>query len=125
MSSGTKRVISSRQTGDEFTLKVIPLLIDYTQKLNRIVDQTMEHLAVFRSHPKDAGQRAEAERTISLLKTLLSPCHDLAQMVSQRIEHGKLGEVERIELRLRLAELEALVNLIPRLMSELMQAVSA
>ena len=47
--------------------------------------------------------------SFTILKKLLPPATKLAQIVSQRIEHCGLDDLDEIELRLRLAEFEAVL----------------
>jgi hypothetical protein len=87
-----------------FVDRVIPLLKEYTEKLNGI---KMEANKLRR--PTSTGVSLDHRVWNDLqtkLQALTPPAKSLAQHVSQKLEHGALDEVDRLELWLRLAEFE-------------------
>jgi hypothetical protein len=93
-------------TPNDFAAAVIPLLKEYTAKLEHFCEEKQD-IAKPRS-PED-------HRKILMLRErfakLASPLHHLAEHVSQQIEHGKLDDLARLELKLRLAELEGAMQM--------------
>ena len=95
----------------KITDSVVPLLVEYKDKLMSLHDQ------LHRASEKRAsgsimkmlqgkGQDDEYAQLMSLQKKLEPYARSLAQYVSQMIEHGELDELDRIHLMLRLAEFE-------------------
>lgn len=95
---------------------VILLLKEYTEKLHDIIQQAQRlrrQAQRLRELPPRSQSPAEKNRLAvefnvlqQLLNRLRPPMTRLAQHVSPMVEHGKMDEVARLELRLRLAEFE-------------------
>jgi hypothetical protein len=109
----TVGVEESRATA--FRKAAIPLLKEYAGKLLEL-RKRMRHLRRAASSARNGRSLEhedyqETEREYEALKSYyfgLQPAViNLSQAVSQYIEHADLEDLERIELRLRLAELEA------------------
>lgn len=110
MGKQTLKAPSNRDFGSGFMAAVVPLLREYTDKLNRAADDDL------RVHDPDPPSAAERERLwrdikrgelIRLHERITAPVDDLRRRVSQMIEHGALdSELDRVELKLRLTDLE-------------------
>ena len=81
---------------DELVKIAIPLLKEYGEKLRVIAVRAQN------------GKKGSAEQAdlATMMKRLGPPAKQLAQQVSQLIEHAHLDEMTRVELMLRLAEYE-------------------
>ena len=116
---------SKRDVGSGFMQSVIPLLKEYTAKLQdcvREADQLRDELIQCldgnlngngaRSHTEFRALRGQhieqrLERIQSRVQRLTPPIEDLDRRVSQMIEHGQLdSELDRVDLKLRLNDLE-------------------
>ena len=113
---------------NRFATAVIPLLKEYTQKLDAMAQQAREIQGKHDKYDRDSsaqksrGLRAEyvdqimqgLQAQYSVLEQryqrLLPAAHRLAQTVSQRIEHADLDDSTRLELALRLAEFESAIT---------------
>lgn len=98
--------------GEHLAEGLIPLLKEFTQKLGNIgkeAQELMMQLATrggFFGHSTDLV--ALRQRLLrDSFKQLRPAATQLAQHVSQLVEHGGLEDLTRLELRLRLAEYEA------------------
>jgi hypothetical protein len=108
--------MSSVDTSPEaktFAKTIIPLMKEYTKVFSDSVNrayQIIEKVSIDEDRRKHDILEAECDRIGILLKTLSPPMKELASQVSQQIEHGKLDPLLRLELRLRLAELESAIQ---------------
>ncbi len=85
------------------------LLEEYRRKMQWITSQ-LYLLRKKRTNGKKENENLlnfRKESLVQLLNSLRLPSTKLAQFVSQQIEHAKLEELDRVELRLRLAEFES------------------
>ena len=102
----------NKDSGEQFVLAVIPLMKEYTQKLELIVQQADSlHESFLKAMPGTEHQMRRVQRQLQGMSVrasrLSSPVIELNRRVSQMIEHGQLdSELDRVELKLRLAELE-------------------
>jgi aminoglycoside phosphotransferase family enzyme len=94
------------------------LMKEYTIKMRQLCEQAKSlDSQVCDGHTQPdrlkAHQRAMSEwrNMQDLVNRLQGPMQDLAQQVSQMIEHGKLSTLAKTRLRLRLAEFESAINL--------------
>lgn len=90
---------STKAPSRSFTKHAVPLLIEYGQKLNRLLDKA-------RLMSSGTGATKEYARQVELFKRLRAPATQLARQVSQQIEHARLDDLDRTELWLRLSEFE-------------------
>ena len=103
----------------QFAARVIPLLREYLAKFHSVADQAQR----IREITAKARLDPEKKRILHLKHDLLQqlfvrinpPATELAREVSQKIEHGRLDELDRVELTLRLAEFEAALLSLKRL----------
>ncbi|REJ80019.1 MAG: hypothetical protein DWQ34_09145 [Planctomycetota bacterium] len=122
----TTRTSTKKSVGNGFVEHATPLLREYTAKLEESVRNADElhdlyYLAELENGESERGSSAskrlqdERRRSIrerlariqSRVKKLTPAINQLDRQVSQMIEHGELGsELERVELKLRLNELE-------------------
>ena len=106
MSAGRFDVID-RDVGTGFMQAAIPLLKEYTEKLNsgvREAGKLLDRAETSNSEILKERLKAVADR----LGQLAEAVDGLDRRVSQMIEHGRLDfEIDRVELELRLNELEA------------------
>lgn len=104
---------SPSDLSQQFTARVIPLLKEYLEKFRSISDEAQR----IREGAAEQGIDVEKKRLMRLnhefLQQLFSRIRpaatQLAREVSQKIEHGNLDELDRVELMLRLAEFEAIL----------------
>lgn len=93
------------------------LMGEYTRKLqsvigeDRAIQQNLDQLdtywnAWFGRTRRYWALRDDREELVRLLRAIKEPAFMLARHVSQMVEHGRMDELTRIELRLRLAEFE-------------------
>ncbi|HWG45595.1 MAG TPA: hypothetical protein VN688_22720 [Gemmataceae bacterium] len=105
----------------QFVAAVIPLLKEYLEKLRSIAEEAQRIREVFAKERLDKEKKRiltlKYDLLTQLFKRLSPPATQLAQEVSQRIEHGKLDELDRVELMLRLAEYEHALLSLPRVFS--------
>lgn len=112
---------NDKDVGDGFMAAAIPLLKEYSKKLNDEAALTYQLLEITRS-PDPAQPSDHIDRFRSMLRErafiiqsrvqkLLPAVEELDRRVSQMIQHGSLeSEMDRVELRLRLADLEAAMD---------------
>lgn len=91
----------------QFAKTAVSLLKEYSAKLDRYRDEAQ--LLVERS--KDSRiPRQLIHQDFFIIKhsceNLSRALEHLARQISQRIEHGQLGDTERLELQIRLADFE-------------------
>jgi hypothetical protein len=95
----------------QYAARVIPLLKEYLEKFRSISEEAQK----IRESAAEKSIDKEKKRILRLNHDLLQqlftrinpPATQLAREVSQKIEHGNLDELDRVELMLRLAEFEA------------------
>lgn len=101
---------TSSDLSKPFVAAVVPLLKEYLDKLRSIAEQAQQLRDLVATERLGAEKKRLVQLKYDLLTQLAQrlrpPATHLAQQVSQRIEHGNLDEVDRVELRLRLAEFE-------------------
>lgn len=100
----------------QFVKRVIPLLKEYREKFDGIADKAQEIRQVVAKERLDNENKRLLKLKYDILtqfqRRISPPATELAREVSQRIEHGELDELDRVELMLRLAEFEhALLSL--------------
>src|SRR5262249_542567 len=86
------------------------LLKEYVQKLTDLCEQSLRirHDLPQTTNPASLKSlRLELELLMTRFRRLKPAATKLAQIVSQRLEHGKLELLEQAELGLRLAEFES------------------
>lgn len=92
----------------ESTTNAVGLMREYTKKLNAIAESSrawINYIADEGSFPESHHSLpTEMVTTLDYLKPAIS---DLARHVSGIIEHGRVEGLEKIQLRIRLAELES------------------
>ncbi|MCH8829211.1 MAG: hypothetical protein IID45_06495 [Planctomycetes bacterium] len=103
---------NNKDVGEQFVRAVVPLLKEYTEKLEQIVQQADSiHKSLSKTSHWEEYQIRRARRQLQGMKKRASrlspPVNDLNRRVSQMIANGRLdSELDRLELKLRLAELE-------------------
>jgi hypothetical protein len=112
MSTGMEIEASSRSFADV----IGPLLKEYSLRLQAATDGLIQRAQDF-SHLENEPNSPEkeiAERLIRFerqrIRNLLPGIERLARQTSQQLDHGILDELSKIELKARLADLEALLN---------------
>ena len=96
-----------RRQNDSFKSQASQLLSEYREKLTAICTEVKNLRKEMEEHKANQNTYSqEINGQIQLLHKLRSPARALAQHISQKIEHGKLDELAKLELRLRLAEFE-------------------
>jgi hypothetical protein len=101
-----------KETTQETAKALISLLNEYTEKLRKMSQRAR---AIQTNHRVQQGRgiksNLETTRAFDILTNtyyrLMTPVDDLTRESSQLVEHGKLGISTRVELALRLGELEA------------------
>lgn len=95
----------------QYVARVIPLLKEYLEKFRSISEEVKKIREVVAEKGIDKEKqrilRLNHELLQQLVKRISPPATQLAREVSQKIERGKLDELDRVELTLRLAEYEA------------------
>src|SRR5437764_9789500 len=91
-----------------FSERAIPLLKEYCEKFTALRDEARKvkdtiRDEMSRGYPKDATGLLEL---MARIRSLKPAALSLARHVSQRLEHGDLDEMDKLELALRLAEFE-------------------
>lgn len=108
----TTKTSGNKDAGGQFVRAVVPLMKEYTEKLERIVKRADSLQQEFsKTPPKGDEKKRRAQdqllRIHDQASRLASAVNELNRRVSQMIEHGQLdSELDRVELKLRLAELE-------------------
>ena len=100
----------TQERTDPFVATALPLLQEYTAKLDALVDQVQELISRRTDELSERQKEIQIQRGWILhhrIHRLASATADLARRVSQFVEHGDLDDNSRFELRLRLADLEA------------------
>ncbi len=115
---------------EQYTLPsehLLSLADEYTAKLNEMVNSVaiflrdLEHLK-FRD-PQVPRERPDTEYyklgcVVEMGQRLLPVTMDLAQAMSQQIEHASIEDVAKLGLRLKLAELEAAIRAVERMLAD-------
>ncbi len=107
---------------DTFTEKAVPLLVEYHQKFNTIHER-LKGFADKATYEKmyfpgrDTAVQAEVAAIEEWYKRVEPAARRLAQDVSGMIDQGRLTPLERTELQLRLAEFEAALITLPKLLA--------
>jgi hypothetical protein len=95
----------------QFSARAIPLLKEYLEKFRSIAEEAKRIREVITKAEFNAEEkrlvRLNYDVLTQLYQRLRPPATELAREVSQKIEHGNLDELDRVELMLRLAEFEA------------------
>jgi hypothetical protein len=115
---------------DHFTIpgeRLLSLANEYIAKLNEMVNSVaiflrdLEH----NDHPmyQGARQRRDAEFyklacVVEMGERILPVTMDLAQAMSQQIEHGSIDGIDKLGIRLKLAELEASIRALERMLAD-------
>jgi hypothetical protein len=101
---------------ETFTAAVVPLLKEYTAKFQDWFQQMETAFKSGLSVPPKIGAALRVDRSQAQLDTLVEvwnrarpPAYELARQVSGMIEQGPISPLERVELRLRLAEFEGVL----------------
>lgn len=126
-SAMTARTSRSRNkdVGEQFVQAVVPLMKEYTQKLECIVQQAEQiHQDVLRGEVDGSRFRKSAQEQLGRIRNratrLASSVQELIRRVSQMVEHGQLdSEVDRVELKLRLADLEIAIHAAKQISAQL------
>ncbi len=92
---------------NEAATKLIHLAKEYAQKLNDAKERAYA-LRTELDGPKAniASKSLRGKDLWDFLRYLRPPAEQLARQASQLVEHGAISDAHRLELRLRLAELE-------------------
>ena len=97
----------------------LPLLREYHEKLEGIRNQlrTFKELVLKNAYAKDTENIIDAELRVvqEFLKRFKPAALDLSRQVSGMIDQGQVTPLERVEMKLRLAEFESILNELPRL----------
>ncbi len=93
--------------------RVVQLAIEYGGKLHNLNKSLIQSVTT----PPGAGS-TQFHAVYQEVKRLAPVCHDLAQALSQLIEHGNLELFDKLECRLRLAELESSINTSEQLLAD-------
>jgi hypothetical protein len=98
----------NEEASRDFAEAAIPLLKEYAQKLNSLRDkvQAIQDLYLRETKQRQQILKAEYRHWEGLFRRLRPPATNLAQQVSQRIEHGRQADLNSVEMKLRLAEFE-------------------
>ncbi|MEM1043314.1 MAG: hypothetical protein AAGI91_11880 [Bacteroidota bacterium] len=91
-------------------VQAIPLLKEYTQWMASGIDRLSRFLDGDPRRPALSDSSAEAVAT--RFRNLRGPLINLARSVSQSIEHSDIKESTRIELALRLADFESMIEVL-------------
>lgn len=93
-----------------FAARTIALLKEYREKFESVSNQLFAIQEAGTDEKLDSDKRhilRFKHSSLAQLNNSIRPAAtQLAREVSQRIEHGDLDELDRVELRLRLAEFE-------------------
>jgi hypothetical protein len=95
----------------EFASAAIPLLKEYTSKFETLAKEARE-MTTRMGQVQRGDQLVFDKKQLQMqLKYLLPPATALARMVSGMVANGKVTDIERIELQIRLAEFEAAMEM--------------
>jgi hypothetical protein len=108
-------------TSEEFLARAIPLLKEYTGKLQEFKGQLRR---LRRDTESSTASESDAKRVYQAEYGSLYDYHGrmkpavkrFAQQVSGMIDQGDISPLEKVELQLRLAELESELDSLPELM---------
>jgi hypothetical protein len=104
-------------TAQQDALSLIPLLKEYSKKLNQLCDRLLDALI----HLKEGRRsvfRVEHRRVADAVKFMEKPVLGFTRLASQLIEHTKLDMLLEAELKLRLDETEQAFLTAQRLLNE-------
>jgi hypothetical protein len=109
--------IESENLASPFVMSAIPLLKEYTEKLSTLSEDTASiYDKLYHPLPGLSLRAGDLEQNLSKivrlrmrLQYLIPATTDLARAVSGMIKNGRLTDIERMELQIRLAELESLI----------------
>ncbi len=106
-----------------FSPTAIRLLREYTNKLLELTEEAAripDEIATSRQITEKLGRvAARRDRIVDQFNHVSPPAMELARLVSGQIEDGVLEPIERVELRLRLAEFETRLREAERAIKEL------
>lgn len=107
-------------TSEEFVAKAVPLLKEYATKVGELKVQlrrVREESDAKTSFGPDARQIVQAEYNglKDAFARLRPAIRKLTQQVSGMVDQGDVTPLARVELQLRLAELESLLDQMPKL----------
>jgi hypothetical protein len=104
---------------ETFSATAMPLLREYYEKLQGIRNQlrVLKDFEMKMVYAKDTETIIAAEVHViqEFLKRLRPAALDLSRQVSGMIDQGQVTPLERVEMKLRLAEFESILNELPRL----------
>jgi hypothetical protein len=103
-------VASTLRRKRSFVPTALALLREYTEKLDSLADRVQElalRTADDCSERQKQIQRQQKDILEHRIDRLAVATEGLVRRISQLVEHGNVDEDSRLELRLRLAELEA------------------
>jgi hypothetical protein len=106
-----------------FSKVVIPLLKEYTERLDRLSQQAREIVDRIQVEGRTEIQellRVEFDALQQRVVGLQSASQRLSRTVSQRIEHAPMDDEDRLRLALRLADFESALTSSTTLMGRLM-----
>jgi hypothetical protein len=112
----TTKTGGNKDVGEAFVRAAVPLMKEYTEKLEKFVQEAESLQQAFsKSPPKGEDDQRRAKERLSRIEDRAShlsfAVDELNRRVSQMIEQGQLdSELQRVELKLRLAELENAMN---------------
>jgi hypothetical protein len=98
---------------------LISLGKEYTDKLQKIVESIAGYLAEIAKMEKNHDDWGDAHKlyfACEKAQKLLPVTRDLAQAISQYVEHGPIEIFVKLEIRLILAELETAIQTLERLL---------
>jgi hypothetical protein len=105
---------NSDSIAEQFAKDAVLLLKEYTRTLNEItqrawnlLDSAAELKGARSDDPRRLRLQSQHQSCLQVFQRINAAAHNLARVVSQRIEHGKFDDLRQAELRLRLAEFEA------------------
>src|SRR5947209_19674265 len=98
---------TAQLTGAEHAERLLPLLKEYAEKLQHLLERASEiHVRMSPSIKAGEPLEAEAARMLCLFDTLVKPVTDVCRTASGLLEHADLESALWTELKLRLDETE-------------------
>ena len=108
-------------TPTEFTERAVPLLKEYLGKFRRFTTKLRTLYEEHEQAPSELKKRnaisTEYQAMEKYFKRVEPAVRQFAQQVSGMVDQGKLSPLSRVELQVRLAELESSLLEMPRLIN--------
>jgi hypothetical protein len=98
---------------DDSSFRNVQIIKEYTEKFRNIGEtlrKSYKQIANSQNTPQNDPAHLDVVSSVHLARQMFPAASQLAQAISQRIEHGSLADIAQLELKLRLSEFEAVLR---------------